>query len=71
MKSRKSKTTPIAPGIVMHFDGRDLFLIVDGVQVAKRGHPNTSQARTWIALDPRFKAHGDDWSYHSDNGTAQ
>jgi hypothetical protein len=48
----------------MHFTGRDCFIIVEGVQVAKRGLPGTPEAGTWIALDPRFKAHGDyDWSY--------
>jgi hypothetical protein len=63
MRSRKPKTTPVAPGIVMHFDGHDLFIIVNGVKIAKRGHSNTPEARTWISLDPRFKGYGDDWSY--------
>jgi hypothetical protein len=71
MTSRKPKTIPIAPGIVMHFDGPDLFLIVNGVKIAKRGHPDTPEAKTWISLDPGFEAHGDwDWSY-SDRGTWQ
>jgi len=65
MRSRKPKTMPIAPGIVMHFDGHDLFLLVNGVKVAKRGRP--PEAKTWIGLDPRFKSHGKyDWSYDSE-----
>jgi hypothetical protein len=72
MKSRKPKTIPVAPGIVMHFDGHDLFMIVNGVKVAKRGRPNRPEARTWVSLDPGFEAHdGNDWSYHSDRGTWQ
>lgn len=63
-----TRTTPLAPGVVMHFDGRDLFIIVNGVKVARRGHPNTPQARTWIALDPRFEAHDEGWSYRSVRG---
>ena len=68
MRSRKPKTMPIAPGIVMHFDGHDLFLLVNGVKVAKRGHPNTPEARTRISLDPRFEAHSEGWSYRSVRG---
>ena len=69
---KKSRTIPIAPGMVMHFDGHDCFIIVDGVKVAKRGRPNTPQARTWIALDPRFEAHGEyEWSYRSDRKEAK
>jgi hypothetical protein len=27
-------------------------VIVDGVKIAKRGHPGTPQAKTWISLQP-------------------
>ena len=33
-------------------DGQDMFVIVDGVKIAKRGHPGTPQAKTWISLQP-------------------
>jgi hypothetical protein len=33
-------------------DGIDIFIIVDGVKVAKRGRPGTQQAKTWISLEP-------------------
>jgi hypothetical protein len=62
-KRKLMKTIPIAPGVVMRNDGRDLFIVINGVKVAKRGRPNSPEARTWIALDPRFKAYGDDWSF--------
>jgi len=69
MTKRKPKTIPVAPGTVMHFDGHDLFIIVNGVTVAKRGRPNTPEARTWVPLDPRFEAHGNwEWSYSSKRG---
>jgi hypothetical protein len=31
-------------------DGNDVFIVLDGVQIAKRGHPGTLQAGTWISL---------------------
>ena len=32
--------------------GNDLCIVVDGVKIAKRGHPGTPQARTWISVEP-------------------
>jgi hypothetical protein len=37
---------------VVEFDGKDIFVIVDGVKIAKRGHPGTPEAGTWISLRP-------------------
>jgi hypothetical protein len=31
-------------------DGKDLYVYCDDLRVAKRGHPNTPQANTWITL---------------------
>jgi hypothetical protein len=28
----------------------ELYFVVDGQRIAKRGHPNTPQARTWVPL---------------------
>jgi hypothetical protein len=69
-KRALTKTIPIAPGVVMRFDGRDCFIVINGVKVAKRGRPNSPEARTWIALDPRFEAFGDgdEWSFEKDGG---
>jgi hypothetical protein len=37
------------------FDGEDCFIIRDGVKIAKRGHPGTPQAGTWISLEPGWR----------------
>src|SRR4051794_367110 len=31
-----------------------IYLLIDGVRVAHRGHPGTPNARTWVPLDPRY-----------------
>ena len=36
-------------------DGRDLFVVVDGIRIAQRGHPGTPQAATWISLEPGWE----------------
>lgn len=33
-------------------DGADMFVIVDGVKVARRGRPGTPQAKIWVSLEP-------------------
>jgi hypothetical protein len=33
-------------------DGEDLFVVYDGVRIAKRGRPGTPQAGTWVSLKP-------------------
>jgi hypothetical protein len=38
-------------------DGKDLFICVDGVKVAKRGTPGTPHAGTWISLEPGWAVH--------------
>jgi hypothetical protein len=30
----------------------DVFVLVDGMKIAKRGLPGTPQAETWIMLEP-------------------
>jgi len=36
-------------------DGRDAFVVYNGVRIAKRGQPNTPQAGTWVSLVPGFR----------------
>jgi hypothetical protein len=36
------------------YDGPDLFVIVDGIKIAKRGHPGTPEAGSWISLERGF-----------------
>ena len=40
------------PEATIAYDGQDLFVFVDGVKIAKRGHPGTSEAGTWVSLEP-------------------
>ena len=40
-------------------DGRDIFVVVEGQKIAKRGHPGTPQAGTWISLEPGWVVLGD------------
>jgi hypothetical protein len=35
-------------------DGKEIYVYCDGLRVAKRGHPNTPQAKTWITLVPGY-----------------
>jgi hypothetical protein len=37
----------------------EMFVVFDGVRIAKRGHPDTSQARTWVSLEPGFAVYDD------------
>ena len=36
-------------------EGKDLFVEVDGVRIARRGYPNSPQAGTWVSLDPGWE----------------
>ncbi len=33
-------------------DGQDIFIVVQGVKIARRGRPNTPEAKTWVSLEP-------------------
>ncbi len=37
-------------GLVIHGDGQDLFVIFDGLRIAKRGQPGTQYAGAWVPL---------------------
>jgi hypothetical protein len=32
-------------------DGTDIFVVANGLKIAKRGHPGTRHAKTWILLE--------------------
>jgi hypothetical protein len=36
-------------------DGNNLFIVADGVKIAKRGEPGTAQAKTWVSLEPGWR----------------
>jgi hypothetical protein len=39
----------------MESDGIDVFVVYNGVRIAKRGQPNSPQAGTWVSLGPGFR----------------
>ena len=41
--------------IELKMDGMDMFVLVNGVKVARRGHKGTPQAKTWISLEPGWR----------------
>ena len=44
-----------APEATIEYDGEDIFVSIEGVRVAKRGHPGVPQATTWISLEPGYR----------------
>ena len=42
------------PKVEIEEDGPDMFVIVDGVTIARRGHPGTTEADTWVAVTAPF-----------------
>jgi hypothetical protein len=34
--------------------GIDIFIVVDGVKIAKRGRPDSAQDKTWNSLEPEW-----------------
>jgi hypothetical protein len=41
-------------------DEENIFVVFDGVKIARRGYPDTPQARTWVSLEPGFKVYDRD-----------
>jgi hypothetical protein len=41
--------------VQMMADGRDLFVIVNDVKIAKRGQPGSAWAYQWISLEPGYR----------------
>jgi len=42
------------PKVRLEATGKNIFVFVDE-QVAKRGHPGTPQAGTWVSLEPGYE----------------
>jgi hypothetical protein len=45
----------------MESDGTDVFVVYNGVRIAKRGNPNTTQAGTWVSLEPGYQVFDKDY----------
>ena len=39
----------------IEFSGDDAFIVFRGVRIAKRGYPDTAQAKTWVPLQPGWR----------------
>jgi hypothetical protein len=50
----QSKPPPSAGGLAIVGDGDDVFIVLNGVLIAKRGHAGTPQAGRWISLEPEW-----------------
>ena len=45
--------------IKMECDGTDMFIVVNGMKIARRGYEGTPQAKAWISLEPGWRVlHG-------------
>jgi hypothetical protein len=45
----------MGPTVEIVSEGDDLFVLADGVKIAKRGPPGAAQARTWVSLEPGWR----------------
>jgi hypothetical protein len=41
--------------IKMEWEGTDVFVVANGMKIARRGHKGTQQAKTWISLEPGWR----------------
>jgi predicted peroxiredoxin len=53
---KKKRTRQPAAHMLAVADGDDvnLFVVFDGKRIAKRGDPDSPQAKTWVSLEPGF-----------------
>ena len=42
-------------------DGIDVFVVYDGIRIAKRADPYTPQAGTWVSLKPGYRVSDKDY----------
>ena len=50
--------SPQPPDVEMVSTGDDVFVVFNGLRIAKRGHPKTPQAGTWVSLEPGWRVFG-------------
>jgi hypothetical protein len=41
--------------------GVSIYIVIHGVRIARRGDPDTPQARTWVPLEPGWAAYDLDY----------
>jgi hypothetical protein len=42
------------PKVELEEDGTDMFVIINDITIARRGHPGTTEADTWVSLEPEW-----------------
>ena len=42
---------PMVDVTILCGSAADMFVVVDGVRIARRGYPGTAQAGTWVSLE--------------------
>ena len=40
------------PKVEIEEGGRDMSIVVNGITIARRGHPDIPEADTWVSLEP-------------------
>jgi hypothetical protein len=45
----------VREGCEIRCTGRNIFIMIGSTKIAKRGHPGTPQAKTWISLQPGWR----------------
>ena len=56
-------TDATTPESIIEHTEEDIFLVVDGVRIARRGAPGTPEEETWIYLEPGYEVfEGDGFS---------
>ncbi len=58
MKKRpiRKRIINMASPVAVDRDGNELYLHLDGLRIAKRGHPGTPEEKTWVSLLPGYEA---------------
>jgi hypothetical protein len=41
--------------VTMESDGSDIFVVLNGIKIAKRGKHGTAQAGQWVSLEPGYR----------------
>jgi hypothetical protein len=57
MESWKLNGTEGEPPASIEDAGDDLFVVVNGLRIARRGRPGTKEAKTWISILPGWTVH--------------
>lgn len=58
MKKPKNTGAIVGVAATESETGRDeLYIVWNGVRIAKRGYPDSPQSRTWVSIEPGFSVY--------------